>query len=45
MIIFNGSAIQRPREIIDILDIRIEDIAGRAGPSPKFDIISRVISR
>lgn len=31
--------------IIDTLDIRIEGVVGRKGSSPKFDIISRVISR
>lgn len=31
--------------VIDTLDVRIEGVAGRKGSSPKFDIISRVISR
>lgn len=41
-IVFDGSG---DFGIIDTLAVRIEGIAGRKGSGPKFDIISRVISR
>lgn len=44
-IAFEREVIVVDLEIIDILNMPIKGTTDRTGPGPKFDIISRVISR